>query len=920
MSALVAGVAPASATPAAGPAESRPALVRSSSPADDLARWQVTDQGAGHYAVTWTSPRRLPVADDRPVVTGVGGALDRAVVAPVVVGDDGRTLTTEVVSPRAPDPADLDVELSGDRLDETGDDLTTDLNADDPAPPGHGAAVRARELLDAPDPGAPGPYATVTSDYELDPVRLPGLREPIEMVGHVVEPAAAAPAGPRPLVLFLHGRHQSCYDPGDAGAYAEQWPCEAPFEEIPSHLGYDYVQRLLASQGYATVSVRVNGINAQDDALADGGADARAAIVERHLDHWADLAPAHRIDPREVVLVGHSRGGEGVDRAAIEIPLDAPYRVVGQVLLAPTDFAAHTAPYVPTVTVLRGCDGDVSDLQGQRFTDTGRDLAAADTSLKSSVMVTGANHNFFNTEWTPRTAAAPADDDWYGDPVEPCGRRSPERLDPGQQRAVGAAYVAAAVALFTDPDGAGAAYLPLVDGSAVTVASIGDADVRSAALGGGRDVRRPGLEATPSLPSGARTSLCQGVVSHARGDYDSCGHGLGQDTTVPHWRESGEAFPTRRFFSMAWQHPGAVGGLRFDDPLDLSVDRLELRTLVDPRAGALEVRVRLTDSTGASVDLTPDGGGAVAPFFAVPGATKLLAQSVLVDAAGATAQTATQTGGLDLADVVQVDLLGDSARGRLWLADVAAAPSRLAAVPEARLPQVNLHPLKVVEGDSPRERTARVPFDVVGELTRPARVSVLTGGRQPGSSHRSTIELAPGQHAGSIPVAFTADRVADLAAVTRLSAWPVREVVTDAYTAALRVVDDDPVPRTSVAVTRRVDEGHSAVVRVRLAAPVGYDQYVYARVVRTPGRRDLDGDDVSPRWRQRHSDLEGDPGRPLWRLGASVAAELSEGSRLLELRVPVAGDRRDEGREWLSLRVQLGSRTYVRRVVVRPSG
>ena len=129
---------------------------------------------------------------------------------------------------------------------------------------------------------------------------------------------------------------------------------------------------------------------------------------EAHLDHWVDLAAAHQVDLSRVVLVGHSRGGEGVNRASIQIPLSAPYRIVGQVLIAPTDFASQTAPYVPTVTLLPFCDGDVSDLQGQKFTDFARDLASDDTSLKSSVLVMGANHNFFNTEWTPGIAAAPA--------------------------------------------------------------------------------------------------------------------------------------------------------------------------------------------------------------------------------------------------------------------------------------------------------------------------------------------------------------------------------------------------------------------------------------------------------------------------------------------------------------------------------
>ena len=103
-----------------------------------------------------------------------------------------------------------------------------------------------------------------------------------------------------------------------------------------------------------------------------------------------------------LVLVGHSRGGEGVNAVSMRAPLTADYRIAGQVLLAPVDFGNSTAPYVPTVSVLPSCDGDVSDLQGQRYVDVGRDMASDDTALKSAVMIYGANHNYFNTEWTRR--------------------------------------------------------------------------------------------------------------------------------------------------------------------------------------------------------------------------------------------------------------------------------------------------------------------------------------------------------------------------------------------------------------------------------------------------------------------------------------------------------------------------------------
>ncbi|MBI2243950.1 MAG: hypothetical protein HYU55_08415, partial [Nocardioides sp.] len=413
--------------------------------------WHVLDLGAGRYVVSWRSPAAFPLGADRPTIAGPADVL----VGTPELAADGRTVRAVVTAATRPDPADFDVLLSGDRLDARGDDRYRAA-----ATPARGLDLPGTETLPV-DPATPGPYAVASSDYELDPVKLAGMPVPVEMVGHVVEPAADAATGPRPLVLFLHGRHSVCYDPQDANAFGD-WPCQPPMQEIPSQLGYDYIQQVLASQGYATVSVRVNGINGQDWRPADGGADARAEIVEQHLDHWVTLAADHQVDLSRVVLVGHSRGGEGVDRAAIQIPLTAPYRIVGQVLIAPTDFGAQTAAYVPTVTLLPSCDGDVSDLQGQKFTDGARDLVAGDTSLKSSVLVMGANHNFFNTEWTPGLAQAPAWDDWGGAPKATCGKRNPDRLSPEEQQAVGTAYVAGAVHLFADDE---QDLLPLFDGS-----------------------------------------------------------------------------------------------------------------------------------------------------------------------------------------------------------------------------------------------------------------------------------------------------------------------------------------------------------------------------------------------------------------------------------------------------------------------
>jgi len=865
------------------PAVASPAASAPAGGGSDRGTWQVAQRDVGVWRVTWRSPVLLPVTSDRPTIVAGGAEIGVPTVAA-----DGRTVQVTVQSDTAPDPAMLDVLLSGDRLDVPGNDVSGGAAAPTRAP---------RRALVGADPATPGDVAVVSSDYQLAAVKLAGMPEPIEMVGHVVEPDPAAVTGPRPLVLFLHGRHDYCYDPR-TGTAGFEWPCRRPTREIPSHLGYDYIQRLLASQGYATVSIRANGINAQDDALDDGGAAARAAIVRRHLDHWVSLAPAHQVDLSKVVLVGHSRGGEGVNRAALQIPLGAPYRIVGQVLIAPTDFGTQTAPYIPTATLLPYCDGDVIDLQGQRFTDTARDLTSDDTSLKSSVLVMGANHNFFNSEWTPGVAAAPAWDDWLGTDSAACGTATAARLTASEQRDVGKAWVAGAVRLFAED---AEQFLPLYDGSGATVASVGGADVRTHAIGGGRVLRKPGLGTGLSLPVGAQTQFCKGI-SDLEGGFDVCGRGISDSYATPHWPSSMERVPTRRFLEMSWTAAGQTGGMVFGNPLDLSGGRLELRTIVDPRLGGVRVRVRVTDSVGASATLLPQDGGALPALLRGPGLSRRWAQTLLVDTSAAT--------GVDLAHVVRVDLVGDSPDGRIWVQDLAAAPTSLADVPDRRAPLLSLGTLRQREGAGPGTRTGRVPFRIVGEVTRPARFVAIVAGQERGDLHRFTVDVAPGQTAGSIPISYPADRRDDYPrSITLLAAWATRDLMTDDYTGRFAVLDDDPTPPITVtAVAGTVREGQSARWRVRLGAAVDYDLFVDARVV-SSRRPVLTGGDIPDSWLRLHATGTADR-KSLSALRAELFVALPRGKRAVVVAIPVRRDRAREPRESLSVRFTVAGKVF----------
>src|SRR5215216_7986786 len=95
------------------------------------------------------------------------------------------------------------------------------------------------------DPGTPGPLAVTREEYNFgdtafQPSNFPG---PVELLASIHYPTNL-PAGPYPVILFLHGRHATCFTGGTAFL---QWPCSiAGSQTIPSYQGYDYVSEVLA--------------------------------------------------------------------------------------------------------------------------------------------------------------------------------------------------------------------------------------------------------------------------------------------------------------------------------------------------------------------------------------------------------------------------------------------------------------------------------------------------------------------------------------------------------------------------------------------------------------------------------------------------------------------------------------------------
>ncbi|MGW1013927.1 alpha/beta hydrolase [Streptomyces termitum] len=363
------------------------------------------------------------------------------------------------------------------------------------------ALVLAQVLAGSPASAVPLPpperraaeVAAVTYDLGDRAYRLPSTGEPVEMAGVVHYPKDLGSA-PRPLVVLLHGWHETCADRAaeaarsaaeraeDWDAYAAaseklfSWPCAPGTPVLPNERGYDYLGEELARRGFIVLSVRANGVNASS-VWGDENASARADLINRHLALWQKLNASgrggldgafrdavtnkprrvdfrHRVDLNRVGTLGHSRGGAGVtwqaaDRHRAQWPAGVTVRAV--LALAPAynvmteDMSAYGITGTPLAVVRGTCDGQV----GEEAFAFAADAAAGSTAGFHRFAMRGANHNHFNTQWSPSGGQVAARDDAGHDPArpgactEPGGTVYDTQLSETAQRRAGTAYVAA---------------------------------------------------------------------------------------------------------------------------------------------------------------------------------------------------------------------------------------------------------------------------------------------------------------------------------------------------------------------------------------------------------------------------------------------------------------------------------------------
>ena len=233
---------------------------------------------------------------------------------------------------------------------------------------------------------------------------------------------AGLPDGPYPLVLFMHGNHSSCYR-GERAGY--RWPCRGrDGSRSRTTRGTTTSASRLASYGYVVVSVSAQRRQRARQPRSTTPACASEASCSRSTSicgrRWSTVGGepfgdrfVGKVDMTTIGTMGHSRGGEGVVwHVIVDRERHDPYGIDAV-------HAARAGRLHARDRERRAARRDAALLRRRRVRPAGRALlrrrpvprGRRSDRPKHTITLFGANHNFFNTVWTPSSGYPGAFDD-----------------------------------------------------------------------------------------------------------------------------------------------------------------------------------------------------------------------------------------------------------------------------------------------------------------------------------------------------------------------------------------------------------------------------------------------------------------------------------------------------------------------------
>ncbi|MCL3816906.1 Ig-like domain repeat protein [Aeromicrobium wangtongii] len=763
--------------------------------------WSVS-QAPGGYLVTVDLDKKLPVVSDAPTIE-----VDGAPIGLATESADGTSLTVFTTDASVTKADDIE---AGWFSKPSGQTAPARTSAAAVAP-----MVVDAETLDA-DPSSLGKYEITESVYNfgaqaIDLAAIGGVRG--EMQGKIYLPKTG---GARPTVILLHGRHTSC---STGTTPATRWPCNPGQINVPSFAGYDGTARALASHGYAVVSVAANAINSNDNQLAlDQGAQARGQLLLDTLSMLDDasknqpvsyydaqtgkdvslaealadqsplpgltqatqpMTPADlvgRFDLTNVGMMGHSRGGEGVTSAAtLNQALDKPWGIKSILPLAPVDFARMTVPNVAMNVILPYCDGDVSNQQGQHMLDDSR-YAFDDDSLRSGVWAMGANHNFFNTVWTPGVYGYSVSDDWSASTDAVCGSRAATniRMTAQEQYDMGTAYMAGWFRLTL---GGEKQFLPMFDGSGEVPAVLNGEDVRSVSTAPASARKTiTSFESTSSLvrPSGSATAtVCASAAGRTVPQaLPSCTTSI-NTSAAPHWTpaSNGGNVPATPVTKLAWTaltSGQTASELRVSVPSTArkaaGMERLSVKIAADESVpSGTDLTLSVLDAQGATYSSKVSALNPLAVNRLPASATSALLKKLVLQQVNVPVSTL-KAAGLDVSDIREVRFTAATGAdgtpaGAIYLSDLAFESSSVGTPAVKTEPTINVHGTSVAEGDAPGTADIAVYLDKKAARSVTGYVSVLGSATGRGGITMEKVTFAPGETCKVVSAPILGDKL-----------------------------------------------------------------------------------------------------------------------------------------------------------------